>query len=156
MLAFGLMRFTLDLLTEEPKAVLQILTVFIEHLFYFRFQDKIAISVVDSQTHSIHLTAAGTGTTIVSDPPMAPTVNLGPILSSRLCTRTFRFTNKGRRSQQIFWTTEGFPHARTRKKQDYNPDDVKYQVGNILNFLCVAGLRLGCQSYNGVVALSHR
>ena len=43
--------------------------------------------------------------------------------------RHSRLTNKGRRHQQLFWSTEGFnPIKRQNKNNDYNPLDVKYQV----------------------------
>eukprot|EP00794_Sanderia_malayensis_P018879 gene18879-20779_t len=92
-----------------------------------KFQDKLRIAVTDGQLHTIQLSAHGIGTTIVSDPPMAPTINIGATFSSRQCTRKFKLTNKGRRSQQIFWSTEGFPLVRSKKKQERNKDDIKYQ-----------------------------
>ncbi len=43
--------------------------------------------------------------------------------------RHFTLTNKGRRHQQLFWSTEGFnPRPLRNKDRDYNPLDVKYQV----------------------------
>ena len=95
---------------------------------YFRFQDKLKISVTDGQLHTVLLSAQGTGTTIVSEPPMAPIIDIGAIFTSRPCTMKFRLFNRGRRSQQIFWSTEGFPLVRSKKKKDYNLEDVKYQV----------------------------
>ena len=93
-----------------------------------RFQDKLKISITDGQVHTILLAAQGTGTTIVSEPPMTPLVNIGAIFSSRPCTRKFRLVNRGRRTQQLFWSTEGFALIRSKKKQEYNLEDVKYQV----------------------------
>jgi hypothetical protein len=52
--------------------------------------------------------AYGSGTTIVSEPPIVPAVKLGSQFSCQPCTRVFCLTNRGRRPQQIYWTTEGF------------------------------------------------
>ncbi|XP_033116735.1 hydrocephalus-inducing protein homolog isoform X2 [Anneissia japonica] len=93
-----------------------------------KFHDKLAISFVNSQVHVVKLHAVGFGTTIVSNPPMTPSINLGHHFSNRSCKRMFTLTNKGRRHQQMFWSTEGFPHIKTKNKDAfYNPKDVKYQ-----------------------------
>jgi len=60
---------------------------------------------------------------------MAPAIRLGPQFSCLPYTRTFCLTNQGRRPQQIYWTTEGFHPFKKKKRPDYNPDDMKYQVG---------------------------
>ena len=98
------------------------------HLFYYRFQDKLAINVVDSQIHTVHLSAFGVGTTIITEPYFAPVWDLGPQFSNRTYQQKFRFFNKGRRSQQIYWLTEGFAASKARKKQGYNMEDMKYKV----------------------------
>jgi len=41
------------------------------------FRDKLEVSVRDSRTHTVQLSATGTGTTIVSDRPFAPKLDLG-------------------------------------------------------------------------------
>lgn len=41
------------------------------------FQEKLEVSIIDSGTHTIILSATGTGTTIVSDKPFAPNLDLG-------------------------------------------------------------------------------
>lgn len=41
------------------------------------FQAKLEVSIQDSQTHTVPLSATGTGTTIVSDRPFAPNLDLG-------------------------------------------------------------------------------
>ncbi|XP_077982980.1 hydrocephalus-inducing protein homolog isoform X2 [Glandiceps talaboti] len=92
-----------------------------------RFQDKLAISFVNSQVRTVAVSAYGQGTTIVSDPPFTPAVDLGPHFSNNPCKRIFKFTNKGRRHQQMFWSTEGFLPMKTRKLPEINPKDVKYQ-----------------------------
>ena len=93
-----------------------------------RFQDKLSINISDSQFLTVSLLAHGSGTTIVSTPAMAPAIRLGPQFSCQPVARMFQLTNRGRRSQQIYWSTEGFPSFKTRRKPDYNPDDMKYQV----------------------------
>ena len=40
----------------------------------------------------------------------------------------FRFTNRGRRSQQIYWMTEGFAPSKLRRKRQHNPQDVMFKV----------------------------
>lgn len=101
---------------------------FVHHIFIVRFQDKLSINVSDSQIQTVSLMAYGSGTTIVSEPPLAPAVKLGPQFSCQPVKRWFRLTNSGRRPQQIYWTTEGFLPYRTKKKTEYNPDDMRFQV----------------------------
>ncbi|KAG2469946.1 HYDIN protein, partial [Polypterus senegalus] len=79
-----------------------------------RFQDKLHLIIENSQTHTIPVAATGTGTTIVSDKPLAPAVNLGAHFSSGLCQYHFRLTNMGRRCHQLYWMTEGFTSFRRR------------------------------------------
>lgn len=95
---------------------------------FVRFQDKFSINISDSQNQTVSLMAYGSGTTIVSDPPLAPAVKLGPQFSCQPVKRWFQLTNSGRRPQQIYWTTEGFLPYRTKKKPEYNPEDMRYQV----------------------------
>lgn len=78
--------------------------------------------------------AYGSGTTIASEPPLAPAVKLGPQFSCQPVKRWFKLTNRGRRPQQIYWTTEGFLPYRTRKKTEYNPEDMKFQVISLEGF----------------------
>lgn len=96
--------------------------------FYVRFQDKLSINISDSQIQTVSLMAYGSGTTIVSEPPLAPAVKLGPQFSCQPVKRCFWLTNSGRRPQQIYWTTEGYLPYRTKKKPEYNPDDMRFQV----------------------------
>ena len=46
--------------------------------FYCRFHDKLQINFLESQVRLIPLTSYGQGTTIVSDPPLTPQLDLGP------------------------------------------------------------------------------
>ena len=41
------------------------------------FEDSLEVSIQHSQTHAVGLSATGTGTTIVSDRPFAPSIDLG-------------------------------------------------------------------------------
>lgn len=41
------------------------------------FKDRLEVCVEHGQTHTVPLSATGTGTTIVSDRPFAPSVDLG-------------------------------------------------------------------------------
>ncbi|CAH1779299.1 unnamed protein product [Owenia fusiformis] len=88
-----------------------------------RFQDKLQVNFLDSQARTIPVTAYGYGTTIVSDPPMDVYLNLGPHFSANPCKKTFLLTNKGRRHQQLVWTTDGF--SMVRNKKDTVPVNMK-------------------------------
>ncbi|KAG7333195.1 hypothetical protein KOW79_003330 [Hemibagrus wyckioides] len=78
------------------------------------FQDNLQLAVHDSQTHTVPLWATGKGTTIVTDRPFAPHLDLGTHFSSGPCQYRFKITNRGQRFHKLFWTTEGFPHFRRR------------------------------------------
>lgn len=41
------------------------------------FEDRLEVCIHNSQTHTVPLYATGTGTTIVSDRPFAPSLDLG-------------------------------------------------------------------------------
>lgn len=94
-----------------------------------RFQDKLQLSFQESQVRYIPLTGYGQGTTIVSDPPLTPQLNLGPNFSNRPLKKSFKLTNKGRRHQQLVWSMDGFgPVGKARKDlAAYNPLDMKYR-----------------------------
>ncbi|XP_034542457.1 hydrocephalus-inducing protein homolog isoform X2 [Notolabrus celidotus] len=80
------------------------------------FQARLEVSIQDSQTHSIPLSAKGTGTTIVSDRPFAPSLELGTYLSHETCQYHFKLTNHGQRVHRLYWSTDGFqPSTKTRK-----------------------------------------
>lgn len=72
----------------------------------------------------------------MSDPPMTPTLNLGPNFSKDSCKRTFTLTNKGRRHQSLVWSTEGFhfvqkPVKRGNGLMPLNPKDMKVKVRRV-------------------------
>ncbi|KAK5867885.1 hypothetical protein PBY51_012341 [Eleginops maclovinus] len=80
------------------------------------FKATLEISIRDSQTHTVHLSATGTGTTIVSDKPFAPALDLGSHFSHDSCQYHFKLTNHGKRVQRLYWHTDDFlPSAKTQK-----------------------------------------
>ncbi|XP_040894088.1 hydrocephalus-inducing protein homolog [Toxotes jaculatrix] len=83
------------------------------------FQDRLEVSIQDSQRHTVALSATGTGTTIVSDKPFAPSLDLGTHFSHGSCQYHFKLTNHGQRIHQMYWRTESFlPNTKTRKGND--------------------------------------
>ncbi|XP_025031084.1 hydrocephalus-inducing protein-like [Python bivittatus] len=78
------------------------------------FQDKISLAIENSNSYIIPVQATGIGTTIVTDKPFAPAINLGPHFSLDPCCYRFKITNYGRRTHQLYWMTEGFAPFRQR------------------------------------------
>ncbi|XP_062997557.1 hydrocephalus-inducing protein homolog [Elgaria multicarinata webbii] len=78
------------------------------------FQDKVNLAIENSNSYIIPIQATGIGTTIVTDKPFAPAINLGPHFSLDPCCYHFKITNRGRRAHQLYWMTEGFPPFRQR------------------------------------------
>ncbi|XP_036202709.1 hydrocephalus-inducing protein homolog [Myotis myotis] len=72
------------------------------------FKDTVILDIINSKTYRISVQAEGIGSTIVSDKPFAPELNLGAHFSLDTCYYHFRLTNKGRRVQQLFWMNEKF------------------------------------------------
>ncbi|KFQ76081.1 Hydrocephalus-inducing protein, partial [Phaethon lepturus] len=81
-----------------------------------KFKDEVKVFIENSQTYVIPVRAVGIGTTIVTDKPFAPELNLGPHFSLDPCRYRFKITNKGRRTHQLYWTTEGFTPFRQRDR----------------------------------------
>ncbi|XP_077166200.1 hydrocephalus-inducing protein homolog isoform X2 [Paroedura picta] len=79
------------------------------------FQDKVLLTIENSNSYTIPVQATGIGTTIVTDKPFAPAINLGPHFSLDPCCYRFKVTNHGRRTHQLYWMTEGFPPFCQRK-----------------------------------------
>ncbi|XP_074708607.1 hydrocephalus-inducing protein homolog [Strix uralensis] len=81
-----------------------------------KFKDEVNLFIENSHTYVIPVRAVGTGTTIVTDKPFAPELNLGPHFSLDPCCYHFKITNKGRRTHRLYWSTEGFGpfHQRDR------------------------------------------
>ncbi|KAM9289560.1 hydrocephalus-inducing protein homolog [Morus bassanus] len=73
-----------------------------------KFKDEVNLFIENSRTYVIPVWAVGIGTTIVTDKPFAPELNLGPHFSLAPCCYCFKIINKGRRTHQIYWTTKGF------------------------------------------------
>ncbi|XP_073461747.1 hydrocephalus-inducing protein homolog [Aquarana catesbeiana] len=79
------------------------------------FKDTVQLVITNSSTYLIPVHANGTGTTIVTDRTFAPVLNLGAHFSAGPCRYHFTMTNRGRRTHQLYWTTEGFPQFRKRQ-----------------------------------------
>ncbi|XP_067158936.1 hydrocephalus-inducing protein homolog [Apteryx mantelli] len=83
-----------------------------------KFEDKVNLFIEHSSTYEIPVQAVGIGTTIITDKPFAPELNLGPHFSQEPCYYHFKITNQGRRTHLLYWTTEGFAPFR---QQDHLP-----------------------------------
>nr|XP_004659621.2 hydrocephalus-inducing protein homolog [Jaculus jaculus] len=82
------------------------------------FKDMVILEIEDSNTYQIPIQATGIGSTIVSDKPFAPELNLGAHFSLHTHYYHFKLTNKGRRVQQLFWMNDSFyPQEKLSKKQ---------------------------------------
>ncbi|NWX91311.1 HYDIN protein, partial [Nothoprocta pentlandii] len=79
-----------------------------------KFKDTVKLVVENNSTYEIPVQAVGIGTTIVTDKPFAPELDLGPHFSQEPCYYRFKITNRGRRTHQLYWTTEGFAPFRQR------------------------------------------
>ncbi|KAM3920677.1 hydrocephalus-inducing protein homolog [Leptodactylus fuscus] len=80
------------------------------------FKDTVQLVITNSNTYLIPVHATGTGTTIVTDRPFAPVLNLGAHFSAGPCRYHFTMTNRGRRTHQLYWMTEGFPQFRKQRQ----------------------------------------
>ncbi|XP_069312434.1 hydrocephalus-inducing protein homolog [Eulemur rufifrons] len=81
------------------------------------FKDTVILDIENSNTYEIPVQASGIGSTIVSDKPFAPELNLGALFSLDTHYYRFKLTNKGRRVQQLFWMNESFrPQGKLSKK----------------------------------------
>uniref|UniRef100_A0A8C8TUT7 HYDIN, axonemal central pair apparatus protein n=1 Tax=Peromyscus maniculatus bairdii TaxID=230844 RepID=A0A8C8TUT7_PERMB len=82
------------------------------------FKDTVILEVEHSNTYRIPIQATGIGSTIVSDKPFAPELNLGAHFSLDTHYYRFKLTNKGRRVQQLFWMNDDFhPEGKQSKKE---------------------------------------
>ncbi|XP_069073573.1 hydrocephalus-inducing protein homolog [Pleurodeles waltl] len=79
-----------------------------------RFQDKVCLAIENSNVYTVPVQATGTGTTITTDRLFAPVLNLGSHFSAGPCRYHFTMMNRGRRTHQLYWMTEGFPQFRKR------------------------------------------
>ncbi|XP_048648423.1 hydrocephalus-inducing protein homolog isoform X1 [Marmota marmota marmota] len=81
------------------------------------FKDTVILEVENSNTFRIPVQASGIGSTIVSDKPFAPELDLGAHFSLDTHYYHFKLTNKGRRIQQLFWMNDDFrPQEKLYKK----------------------------------------
>ncbi|XP_015258081.1 PREDICTED: hydrocephalus-inducing protein homolog [Cyprinodon variegatus] len=71
------------------------------------FLDELQVFVRDSRTHTISLSAKGTGTTIVSDKPLGPNLDLGTHFCDAPYQYRFKLTNLGLRPHRMFWKVGG-------------------------------------------------
>ncbi|XP_073328914.1 hydrocephalus-inducing protein homolog [Pagrus major] len=85
------------------------------------FEDKLKVSIQHSQTHTVALSATGTGTTIVSDKPLGPSLDLGTCFSHESYQYHFKLTNHGQRRQRLYWLTDdSLPSTKTRKAVNFS------------------------------------
>ncbi|XP_037622519.1 hydrocephalus-inducing protein homolog isoform X2 [Sebastes umbrosus] len=85
------------------------------------FQARLEVSIRDSQTHTVPLSATGTGTTIVSDRPFAPSLDLGTHFSHGSCQYHFKLTNHGQQMHRMYWRTDGFlSSTKTRRGEIFS------------------------------------
>ncbi|XP_008833211.1 hydrocephalus-inducing protein homolog [Nannospalax galili] len=82
------------------------------------FKDTVILDIEHGNTYRIPVQATGIGSTIVSDKPFAPELDLG----AHFCLDThyyhFKLTNKGRCVQQLFWMNGDFrPQDKLNKKE---------------------------------------
>ncbi|XP_044515296.1 hydrocephalus-inducing protein homolog [Gracilinanus agilis] len=80
------------------------------------FKDLIILSIQNSNNYHIPVQAMGKGTTIVSDKPFAPELNLGAHFSVDPFFYSLKLTNKGRRYHQLYWMNEGFRHCQKQTR----------------------------------------
>ncbi|RMC09014.1 hypothetical protein DUI87_14013 [Hirundo rustica rustica] len=73
-----------------------------------KLQDKVKVFIENSLTIIVPVQAVGTRTTIVSNKPLGPKLDLGSHFSFSPCRYEFQLTNKGRHLHQLYWRTEGF------------------------------------------------
>ncbi|XP_054864966.1 hydrocephalus-inducing protein homolog [Amphiprion ocellaris] len=86
-----------------------------------QFQNTLEVSIQDSRTLAVRLSATGTGTTIVSDEPLGPSLDLGTHFSHESCEYHFKLTNSGQRRHLIYWRNAGFPSSTKTRKGDTSP-----------------------------------
>ncbi|XP_078527074.1 hydrocephalus-inducing protein homolog isoform X2 [Lissotriton helveticus] len=96
-----------------------------------KFQDKVSLAIENSNVYTIKVQATGTGTTITTDRPFAPALNLGSHFSAGPCRYHFTMMNRGRRTHQLYWMTEGFPQFRKRSNPSTTGNKSKNSSQNL-------------------------
>ncbi|RMC08855.1 hypothetical protein DUI87_13849 [Hirundo rustica rustica] len=77
-----------------------------------KLQEKVKFFIENSLTIIVPVQAVGTGTTIVSNKPLGPKLDLGSHFRRSRCRYEFQLTNKGRHLHQLYWSTAGFHNLR--------------------------------------------
>nr|XP_019962004.1 PREDICTED: hydrocephalus-inducing protein homolog [Paralichthys olivaceus] len=86
-----------------------------------KFQERMEVSFQDGETLTVPLSATGTGTTIVSDKPFAPSLDLGTHFSHEPCQYHFKLTNHGQRVHRMYWGTDGFlPNTKSHQGNKFS------------------------------------
>ncbi|KAM9854716.1 hydrocephalus-inducing protein homolog [Aulostomus maculatus] len=85
------------------------------------FQDKVEVSIQDSDTYTVAVSATGIGTTIVSDKPFAPSLDLGTQFSYGSYQYNFKLINHGLRVHRLYWKTDGWRTNKNLKGQTFLP-----------------------------------
>ncbi|XP_064015890.1 LOW QUALITY PROTEIN: hydrocephalus-inducing protein homolog [Pogoniulus pusillus] len=81
-----------------------------------RCQAELQLLLEHSPARAIPLRARGVGTTILTDRPLAPHLSLGTRFSLVPCSYSFRVSNRGRRRQQLRWSTAAARGAAQRRQ----------------------------------------
>ncbi|XP_039456431.1 hydrocephalus-inducing protein homolog [Oreochromis aureus] len=71
-----------------------------------QFEGKLEVSIQDSQPLTVLLSATGTGTTIVSDRPFGPSLDLGTHFSHEPYQYHFKLCNHGKRVHRMYWKVD--------------------------------------------------
>ncbi|XP_023811732.1 hydrocephalus-inducing protein homolog isoform X1 [Oryzias latipes] len=102
----------------EVPAESQLVLKVVAHLKdTLQFQDKLKVSIQDSQTLIVSVSATGTGTTIVSNRPLGPNLDLGTFFSHGLCQYHFKLTNQGQRVHRMYWKIDSSPPSKRHKEK---------------------------------------
>lgn len=80
-----------------------------------KFTDKLNIIIKRGVNFTVFLRAQGSGSTVVSSPPLQPGIDLGTFFSRSPCQQEFELTNMGRRMQALSWVTDGFSATKVKK-----------------------------------------
>lgn len=121
-----------------PEQTLELtVTAFLDDCL--KFSDKLNILITRGVNFTVFLRAKGRGSTVVSEPPIQPCINLGTFFSGGPCEREFVFTNKGRRMQALSWVTEGFSASKVKKfemdRKSRDMDDIRIKKNYTLKDL---------------------
>ena len=82
-----------------------------------KFQDRLVIEVLNSQTHTVNVSATGSGTTIQIYPEIAPYFHAGSVFCKRPIEWEFMATNGGRRIHDLRLRNETHAPSQYSKTQ---------------------------------------